>query len=59
MPDETPRLATDFTLDELEVLIRENYAARQRRELPDEWFWADKEALRRGYTLNRDGRLVP
>lgn len=46
-------------LAELEPLIRDNYAARERGELPDEMFWADREALTYGYALNDEGELEP
>jgi len=50
---------TKHSLAELERLILENYAARERGELPDEWFWADREALARGYAIDESGTLQP
>lgn len=48
---------TERSLNELAQAVRENYAARARGELPDEWFWADRELLGRGYCLNDRGEL--
>ena len=48
---------TEQSNQELAALVRDNYAARARGELPDEWFWADEELLRRGYTVDDTGAL--
>jgi hypothetical protein len=36
----------------LRPLIKENYRQRLAREIPDEWFWADKLACRWGFFVD-------
>ena len=31
----------------LKILTRRNYRLRAKGKLPDEWYWADKELVRR------------
>jgi len=40
----------------LKRLILRNYAAREAGKLPDGWYWADVELLRRGWTALSMGR---
>ncbi len=35
----------------LGVIVRRNYAARARGELPDEWHWADVWLLNHGFVV--------
>jgi len=48
---------TTFTNEELLGMVRENHAARDRGELPDEWYWAEEELMDRGYWVLK-GELV-
>jgi hypothetical protein len=45
-------------LQTLRFLTIANYWLRERRILPDKWFWADRMLLERGYAVGPDNKLV-